>query len=100
MTSAAHALQYVRELHKVMMSDPFWRYKHLKRSAGSVPIPWQQWLVEAESWVPTLDADRAGRPRPSPPAHDRDAELLASAAEYREALEPSAGVVQHAAGSE
>jgi len=42
-TSAVDALQYVRELQKVMMSDPFWRYKHLKRRAVSFAIPWQQW---------------------------------------------------------
>jgi len=42
-TSAVDALQYVQKLHKVMMSDPFWRYKHLKRRAGSFAIPWQQW---------------------------------------------------------
>jgi len=92
-TSAADALQYVPELHKVMMSDPYWRYKHSKRSAGSVAIPWQQWFAEAESCVPTLDADRAGKPRRSPPGHDRDADLLASAAEDGEHLEPSAGAV-------
>jgi len=48
-TSAVDALQYVWELHKVMMADLFWRFKHLKRISGSVAIPWQQWLAEAGS---------------------------------------------------
>ena len=78
--SAADALQYVRDLHAVMMSDRFWRYKHVTRIAGSVSITLQEWLAETKAWVPTLDADRAGNPRPPPPAHDHDAELLVIAA--------------------
>jgi len=31
-TTAADALQYVRDLQIVMMSDPFWRYKNFKRT--------------------------------------------------------------------
>jgi len=59
-SSAADALQDVRDLHAVMMSDRFCRYKHVTRTGGSVSIPWQEWLAEAKAWVPTLDADRAG----------------------------------------
>jgi len=84
-SSAADALQYVRDLHAVMMSDLFRRYKHVTRTAGSFSIPWPEWLAEAKAWVPTLDADRAGKPRPPPPAHEHDAELLAIAAEEEEA---------------
>ena len=85
MSSAADALQYVLDLRAVMMSDRFWQYKHVTRTAGSVSIPWQEWLAEAEAWVPTLDADRAGKPRPPLPAHEHDAELLAIAAEEEKA---------------
>jgi len=81
----ADALQYVLELHAVMMGDRFWRYKHVKRIPGSVAIPWEKWLAEAESWVPSLDADRAGLPRPPPPPHEREAEMLAFSAERKEA---------------
>ena len=81
----ADALQYVVELHAVMMGDRFWRYKHVTRISGSVAIPWEEWLAEAESWVPSLDADRAGLPRPPPPPHEREAEMLAFAAERKEA---------------
>ena len=81
----ADALQYVLELHAVMIGDRFWRYKHVKRISGSVAIPLEKWLAEAESWVPSLDADRVGLPRPPPPTHEREAEMLAFAAERKEA---------------
>jgi len=84
-SSVADALQYVRDLHAVMTRDRFWRYKHVTRTAGSVSIPWQEWLAEAKAWVPTLEADRAGKPRPPPPAHEHEAELLAIAADEEEA---------------
>jgi len=84
-SSAADALKYVRDLHAVMMSDRFWRYKHVTRTAGSVSIPWQQWLAQAKAWVPALDADRAGKLGPPPSAHEHDAELLVITAEEEEA---------------
>jgi len=100
LTTAADALQYVRKLHAVMISDPFWRYKHVKRATGSVAISWQQWLAEAESWVLTPDADRAGKPHPPRPAHERDAELSALAAEEEKPAASAAGSAVDAVGSE
>jgi len=90
-TTATDALQYVRELHEVMTSHPYWKYKHVKRTTGSVAIPRQKWLAEAETWVPTLDADRAGNRRPPPPGHECDAELCALGSEEGHPARPAAG---------
>ena len=82
----ADFLQNALELDAVMMGDRFWLYKHVKRISGSVAIPWEKWLAEAESRVPSLDADGAGLPRPPPSPHEQEAELLAFAAERKKAL--------------
>jgi len=90
-TTATDALQYGLERHEVMMSDPFWPYKHVKRTTGSGALPFQKWLAEAETCVPPLDADRAGKTSPSPPAHERDAELCALGSEEGDPAGPAAG---------
>jgi len=72
------------------MRDPFWRDNHVKRTTGSVAITWLKWLAEAETWVPTLDADRAGKKRPPPPSHERDGEPCALSSEEGAPAVPAA----------
>jgi len=90
-TTATDALQHVTDLHQVMMSDPFWQYKHEKRTTGSGAIPCQKWLAEAETCVPPLDTDRAGKTRPPTPALERYAELCALGSEEGDPAGPAAG---------